>query len=143
MVAVDATTLTLGFANVGARESFEAGGSAEIVRQAAIDVVGADWQVETIVDPGADAAATPPPAAAPEPEPAPAPPPADPASSAAREAVRETRTADTAPEPDRELADADANAHPDDLDADSDEAGGADLLQRELGAEMIEEIPHS
>ena len=72
VVAVDATTLTLGFANVGARESFEAGGSAEIVRQAAIDVVGADWQIETIVDPGADAAATPPPAAAPEPEPAPA-----------------------------------------------------------------------
>ena len=57
--------------------------------------------------------------------------------------MRETRTADTAREPDRELADADADAHPDDLDADSDEAGGADLLQRELGAEMIEEIPHS
>ncbi len=141
VVAVDATTLTLGFANVGARESFEAGGSPEIVRQAAIDVVGADWQIETIVDPAADASATTPPAAAPEPEQAPPPPPADPAAIAAREAVRETRTADTAPEPDRELADADASAHPD--DADSDEAGGADLLQRELGAEMIEEIPHS
>ncbi len=156
MVAVDATTLTLGFANVGARESFEAGGSAEIVRQAAIDVVGADWKIETIVDPAADASASPPPAA-PEPEPAsPAEPPAEPfetarpsppheppASHAAREAVRETRSADTAPEPDQDLADADADAHPDDVDADSDEAGGADLLQRELGAQMIEEIPHS
>ena len=53
VVAVDATTLTLGFSNAGARESFNKGGSAEIVRQAAIDVVGADWKVEAIVDPGA------------------------------------------------------------------------------------------
>ena len=52
VVAVDATTLTLGFSNAGARESFNKGGSAEIVRQAAIDVVGADWKVEAIVDPG-------------------------------------------------------------------------------------------
>jgi DNA polymerase III subunit gamma/tau len=156
VVAVDATTLTLGFANTGARESFESGGSAEIVRQAAIDVVGADWRIETIVDPGADAAAPPPPvvpeeardepsrrAAPPAPEPV-AEPPAEPASSAAREAVRETRSADAGSEPaGPDLAAADADAHPDDLDADSDEAGGAELLQRELGAEMIEEIPHS
>ena len=53
VVAVDATSLTLGFGNAGARDSFDNGGSAEIVRQAAIDVVGHDWQVETIVDPGA------------------------------------------------------------------------------------------
>jgi DNA polymerase-3 subunit gamma/tau len=159
VVAVDATTLTLGFANSGARESFESGGSAEIVRQAAIDVVGADWRIETIVDPGADAAAPPPPVvpeeardepsrraapAAPHPAPAPPVPPAEPASSAAREAVRETRSADAASDSARtDIAAADADAHPDDLDADSDEAGGAELLQRELGAEMIEEIPHS
>ena len=55
--------------------------------------------------------------------------------------MRETRTSDVT-EP--ETGDTpDDHAHPDDLDADSDEAGGADLLQRELGAEMIEEIPHS
>jgi DNA polymerase-3 subunit gamma/tau len=53
VVAVDAKTLTLGFQNAGARESFANGGSAEIVRQAAIDVVGTDWKVEAIVDPGA------------------------------------------------------------------------------------------
>ena len=58
VVAVDGTTLTLGFSNAGARESFDGGGSAEIVRQAAIDVVGSDWKVETIVDPGAQPAAT-------------------------------------------------------------------------------------
>ncbi len=55
VVAVDAKTLTLGFSNAGARDSFDGGGSAEIVRQAAIDVVGADWRIETIVDPGAKA----------------------------------------------------------------------------------------
>src|SRR3546814_3994280 len=53
VVAVDAKTLTLGFQNAGARESFANGGSAEIVRQAAIDVVGTDWKVDAIVDPGA------------------------------------------------------------------------------------------
>ncbi len=55
VVSVDQQTLTLGFANAGARESFTAGGSPEIVRQAAIDVVGADWRVETLVDPGGGA----------------------------------------------------------------------------------------
>jgi len=61
VVAVDDETLTLGFTNAGARDSFDGGGSAEIVRQAAIDVVGHDWRVETIVDPGADPEAAPPP----------------------------------------------------------------------------------
>src|SRR4051812_33163638 len=80
VVAVDDTTLTLGFANSGARDSFDSGGSAEIVRQAAIDVVGHDWRVETIVDPGAD-----PPAGAPPSPPAgqgTPPPPHPPAPSA-------------------------------------------------------------
>jgi DNA polymerase III subunit gamma/tau len=63
VVAVDDQTLTLGFANAGARDSFDGGGSAEIVRQAAIDVVGHDWRVETIVDPGANPETAPPPTA--------------------------------------------------------------------------------
>src|SRR4051794_1461388 len=69
VVTVDDQTLTLGFANSGARDSFDGGGSAEIVRQAAIDVVGHDWRVETIVDPGAnpDLAAPPPASAFPAP----------------------------------------------------------------------------
>ena len=67
VVAVDERTLTLGFANSGARDSFDGNGSAEIVRQAAIDVVGADWRIETIVDPGASPDAGPP--AAPRPSP--------------------------------------------------------------------------
>ncbi len=65
VIAVDDTTLTLGFANAGARDSFDSGGSAEIVRQAAIDVVGHDWRVETIVDPGSEPEAAPPPPSSP------------------------------------------------------------------------------
>ena len=201
VVAVDGAVLTLGFANSGARDSFDAGGSAEIVRQAAIDVVGTAWRIETIIDPGASAAQAPPPqqeaapverppaaveqqaspaaAGVPDQPPAPSwaapdetqppPPEAPPAwlsddaappgeapsaaerpapeaggSSAARDAIRATRTTDEAPDSSRAaaLAAADADASPDDLDADSDQLGTDDLLARELGAQMIEEIPH-
>ena len=54
VIAVDGTTLTLGFTNAGARESFLAGGSDEILRQAAIDVVGAEWRIDAIIDPSAE-----------------------------------------------------------------------------------------
>ena len=53
VIGVDAQTLTVGFKNAGARDSFLGGGSEEILRQAAIDMIGADWKVETVVDPGA------------------------------------------------------------------------------------------
>lgn len=53
VVGVDARTLTVGFASHGARESFVGGGCDEILRQAAIDVVGVDWRIEAIVDPSA------------------------------------------------------------------------------------------
>ncbi|MBS2939932.1 DNA polymerase III subunit gamma and tau [Nocardioides sp. J2M5] len=56
VVDVDGTRLTVGFANAGARDSFVNGGCDEILRQAAIDVVGMDWRVESIVDPSGAAA---------------------------------------------------------------------------------------
>jgi DNA polymerase-3 subunit gamma/tau len=159
VVAVDAQVLTLGFGNVGARESFDNGGSAEIVRQAAIDVVGHDWRVETIVDPGADPEAAPPPpvpaakASAPAAQPAPAAPtepppfarpepPAESPSATARQAIAPTRTSgpdDAAP---AAAADSDGGARPDDADAESSGLDGAQLLQEALGAQVIEEIPH-
>jgi DNA polymerase-3 subunit gamma/tau len=175
VVAVDDKTLTLGFGNAGARESFVNGGSPEIVRQAAIDVVGADWRVEAIVDPGADPGAPPPAAAAappapaqPEAEAAPAAPPPGPAepeaasapepprdeapaaptataspevTRAAREAIAPTRTAGSSGEaPPR--VDLDADADRDDPDIESSGLAGAELLQRELGAQIIHEIKH-
>lgn len=156
VVAVDAQTLTLGFANPGARDSFVSGGCDEVLRQAAIDVVGAQWRIEAIIDPGAQAEGTPTVtrAAVPEPDvPAPATPatpaaapPAEPpapdASAAAREAIQQTRSAAEPPPAGPDWASVDAEAHPDDLDADHQGVSSAELLQRELGAQTIEEIHH-
>ncbi|WP_028642862.1 DNA polymerase III subunit gamma and tau [Nocardioides sp. URHA0020] len=167
VVAVDGTTLTLGFANSGARDSFVSGGCDDVLRQAAVDVVGASWKIDTIVDPSAQAEGTPTvtkPAttpAAPEAPAAtaPAPGPAAPwedepapqdnaavtaaASAAARGAIQQTRSADEAPtQQGPDWASADADARPDDLDAEHQGLSATELLQRELGAQMIEEIPH-
>ncbi len=167
VVAVDAATLTLGFSNAGARESFVKGGSDEIVRQAAIDVVGADWTVEAIVDPGAQpepapAAHAPSPTSAParapesptpqSPAPATEAPdwaraePGEPADetpvAAARDAIAPTRDSG-GPPPREDLQAADAEADRDDPQVDDGELAGTELLQRTLGAEVIEEIPHS
>jgi DNA polymerase-3 subunit gamma/tau len=182
VVSLEGRTLTLGFANAGARDSFDNGGSAEIVRQAAIDVVGADWRIDTIVDPGAKAdtsrpapAATPA-AAAPETarpatpdsppdwasdEPAPAadeeaPPVTGPAEAAAakptsagpesiaaaRGAIQQTRPGGAEVSRSDDLAAADADAHPDDLDAENQGIDSAELLRRELGAQVIDEVRH-
>ncbi len=59
VVDVDAVRLTIGFANAGARDSFLNGGCDEILRQSAIDVVGMDWRIESIVDPGGAVEGTP------------------------------------------------------------------------------------
>ena len=89
VVDVDGVRLTVGFANAGARDSFVNGGCDEILRQAAIDVVGMDWRVESIVDPSGAAAEAPvvrqaatDPAAPPVSAPAPAGPPGGPAQEA-------------------------------------------------------------
>jgi DNA polymerase-3 subunit gamma/tau len=157
----------------GARDSFASSGCVEVVHQAAIDVVGADWKIETIVDPGAQPEGTPtikkaatdptppaepvaPQAEAEEPQAPPAwaadeepeakaepEPDTGAAAAAAREAIKQTRAQGAeAPRSDH-LAEADAVASRDDLDADPEGLGGEDLLARELGASMIEEIKNS
>jgi DNA polymerase-3 subunit gamma/tau len=175
--------LTLGFKNAGARESFAGGGSDEILRQALIDMVGADWKVEAIIDPSAQPGATPPPRVTkPAVEPQPAPPTPTPAAgpatpdgppdwaapgespqsradasekvaderahrasrsamARAREGITPTRSG-TEPGPVAPQDDPDADADRDDADADESGLQGAELLQRELGATVIEEIPH-
>ncbi|MFT3873344.1 MAG: DNA polymerase III subunit gamma and tau [Nocardioides sp.] len=181
VVAVDATTLTLGFTNAGARDSFAKGGSVEIVRQAAIDVVGADWRIEAIIDPGATPEQPPPsddpweaapPAASARATPEPEAPeassrertvpespaaehapqgsaeadrrePRTPPSAAARERIQDTRAGGAEPSTPDFLAEADAGVDRDDPDAESAGLSGAELLQQTLGAEVIEEIPHS
>jgi DNA polymerase-3 subunit gamma/tau len=155
VVAVDGNVLTLGFTNAGARDSFVSSGCPEVVHQAAIEVVGADWRIETIVDPGArpegtptvTKAATDPTPAAGE-QTAPTGPPdwaedePSPAATAAREAIQRTRPPGADGSRSSALAAADAEASRDDLDAEPDSAAGEELLTRELGASVIEEIKH-
>ena len=165
VIGVDGHTLTLGFTNAGARDSFVSAGCDEILRQAAIDVAGVDWTVEAIIDPSASGgrSSAAPPATKTDPAPAPqaaAPPSSEPADppdwasdpggpagshgpqSAARpDAANEPPTAPTAET--SESGDPDSHAHPDDPDAENSELAGAELLERELGAEVIEEIRHS
>jgi DNA polymerase-3 subunit gamma/tau len=171
VAAVDDKTMTIALVNAGARNSFSSGGSEEILRQAAIDVIGHDWRIEAIVDPSAqpgsepvvtrpavpEPAAPAAPAAAPEAGPpppdwaAPDQPPAaaetrvetnvDPAAVAsARGAIQETRPQGQTRESRNSTADEDA--HRDDPAADDHGLGGAALLERELGASIIEEIKH-
>ncbi len=164
VIGVDATSLTVGFKTAGARDSFVGGGSEEILRQAAIDMIGADWKIETAVDPSAQPgqetaprvsrpavrSEAPPPSAPPdwatdegpaEPEPARPESRARPESIAtARSNIAPTRNRDeqvlqTGPDPD-------ADAHRDDPAADDNGLDSTELLQRELGATVIEEIPH-
>ena len=151
--SLDGSTLTIALVNAGARDSFIGNGANEILRQALIDKLGVDWRVEAIVDPSAGsappvtAAAAHPSAPAPvreqqAPPGGPRPPAADPqTTAAARGAIRPTRKGQTS-----ELADSvrqsDAAVHPDDPSADLDPVSHDELLARELGAEVIEEIPH-
>ncbi|MFL6022467.1 MAG: hypothetical protein ACJ72O_03940, partial [Marmoricola sp.] len=173
VIGLDGGVLTVGFKTAGAKDSFIGGGSEEILRQAAIDVIGADWRVEAIVDPSADPTAGTAPvitkAATAPVEPAQAEPaaPDSPAASAppawvdvdepeaaepvpvqrvapetiasARSNIAPTRSGDApAKAPDTR----DQEAHPDDQDLDDSGLDGAELLARELGATVVEEIPH-
>jgi DNA polymerase-3 subunit gamma/tau len=177
VIGVDADSLTVGFKTAGARDSFLGGGSEEILRQAAIDMLGADWKIETAIDPSADPDQTAPrvtrPAMQPTQPPATpaeasgdAPPrdlPSEPPSwaadqqpggaqapprpearvrpetiAAARSNIAPTRTGQ-GPTPRPEVED---DADRDDPTADDNGLDGAALLERELGATVIEEIPH-
>ncbi len=176
VAAVDDKTLTVALVNAGARDSFVRSGSDEILRQAAIDVIGQDWRVEAIVDPSAQPGADPgseprvvrPAVSQPEPE-APqtttaqdgeapgesAPPPqqqqqeqqpprsaVDPdAVATARGAIQATRAPGAAAQRSGPSV-SDDDVSRDDPDADDGNLAGAELLQRELGAKVIEEIKH-
>ncbi|MFC7360343.1 DNA polymerase III subunit gamma and tau [Nocardioides astragali] len=109
VVDVDGTRLTVGFANSGARDSFVNGGCDEILRQAAIDVVGMDWRVESIVDPSGAAAQAPvvrQPATGPASTDAPAP------AQEAPDGPPAWVTGDTAPAPERSAPDAEPRSEP-------------------------------
>lgn len=165
VVGVDDTTLTLGFDSAGARDSFTRGDHADLVSKAGVKVVGHAWRVEAIVAQGgptapasaAPAAAVPEPPADDEPD--------DPSAedrrelsaeqaagsvaagerptvNPAREALRQAATEPGAQAQRPDPYAADAEAHRDDPDVESAGLNPAELLQRELGATIIDEIRH-
>nr|WP_030483351.1 DNA polymerase III subunit gamma and tau [Nocardioides aequoreus] len=142
VLAVDDSTLTVGFKTSGARESFVGGGSEEVLRQAAIEVVGADWRIETAVDPSSEGSRGPAGRAPEPPVPDPGPAPTAPARPAAAEQARASLAASAAQES-SPPPDLDADAHPDDPTSADDGLDSAELLARELGATVIDETPRS
>ena len=143
-------TLLLAMSNAGARDSFSRGGSEDVLREAIVVVLGADFRIETMVDPsatpggvavrpGAESDREP---TVTQPERA-----AAPERDAVAEAPTPPRLAPRAPEPGtvrttRRDEDRDAVARRDDSDLDEGTESHAELLARHLGAEIIAEEEH-
>ncbi|MFD8720333.1 DNA polymerase III subunit gamma and tau [Streptomyces sp. NPDC059629] len=165
----DGTTLQVGFVNAGARDNFASSGSEDVLRQALTEQFGVQWKIEAVVDPtggggsspatggygggygggqpggygGAPAASGsgyggPAPAAAPaRPEaPQPAPTPAAPARGPA---PAPAAPPPAAPEP-PPVAPEDDIPEEDDPDLDESALSGHELIVKELGATVVEEI---
>jgi DNA polymerase-3 subunit gamma/tau len=142
--------ITIGLLNAGARDSFTRSGADEILHQALIDELGVDWRVDAIIDGASDVRSA---ASAQEP-PLTEPPPADGEAEAraaaagagvqaAKGAIRPTRPKRVDPE----RKDAEQAAHAAEVDDDDDviddpSLESHELLSRELGARVIEEIRH-
>jgi DNA polymerase-3 subunit gamma/tau len=123
-------TLLLAMSNPGARDSFARGGNEDVLREAMVVVMGADFAVETMVDPSA-IASTGSSRMPPAPEHQPAAPAPDSSKARSTNGVR-NETAE----------DRDAVASRDDSDLDEDAASHTELLARHLGAEIIAEEDH-
>ncbi|MGW1256019.1 DNA polymerase III subunit gamma and tau [Streptomyces sp. NPDC002513] len=162
----DGTTLQLGFVNAGARDNFLSSGSEDVLRQALAEQFNVQWKIEAIVDPsggsgppasggsgfgggfnaggggyGAGAPAAPRPAPQ---QPAPAARPAAPAapSPAAAPAGPAAAPAPAAPPAPARQPVAPEDDMPEDDDPDLDESAlsGHELIVRELGATVVEEV---
>jgi DNA polymerase III subunit gamma/tau len=148
---VGAGVITVGLLNAGARDSFTRSGADEILHQALIDELGVDWRVDAIIDGASDVRSA---ATAQEP-PLTEPPPADgevearaatagAGVQAARGAIRPTRpkrTDDPARKHAEQTAQADEVGDDDDV-IDDPSLESHELLSRELGARVIEDIRH-
>ncbi|UPK75395.1 DNA polymerase III subunit gamma and tau [Nocardioidaceae bacterium SCSIO 66511] len=137
--SLEANVLTISLVNAGARDSFSRSGSDAILREALIEEFGADLRIETIVDPSAQAETPAPQAAAPVPERTPEPTRSE--SSAAREAIRPTRSQRDGEAAER-TAESDSIADRDDPSVGSDDLDPEALLASELGATVIDETPN-
>ncbi len=124
-------TLLLAMSNAGARDSFARGGSEDVLREAMVVVMGADFAVETMVDPSAAPATG-----------APRTPPPGEASDAATPAPHASRARAANGVGVAAAEDPDAVASRDDSDVEEDAESQTELLARHLGAEIIAEEEH-
>ncbi|MGW2187006.1 DNA polymerase III subunit gamma and tau, partial [Streptomyces sp. NPDC001719] len=151
--------LQVGFANAGARDSFANSGSEEVLRQAITDALNVQWKVELVVSPGGGGGGAAPvvnyagthgsgggqggPAAAPQGSPGfaprPAQAPAAPPAQEQRQGPPPAAPAHREPEP-PPVALEDDMPEEDDPDLVDSALTGHDLIVRELGATVIEEI---
>lgn len=129
VTSLDGDTLTIALINSGARDSFLKSGSDAYVQQAIQQVLGVTWKIDTIVDPST----TP----LPEVETPRAAPREAPRGVGVTDAVREAMAHPQAP-PTPE--DVDAAADRNDPIVEVEHIDPEQLLSRELGAEVIEEI---
>ncbi|MDT0395555.1 DNA polymerase III subunit gamma and tau [Streptomyces edwardsiae] len=156
----DGTTLQIGFVNAGARDNFAGSGSEDVLRQALAEQFNVHWKIEAVVDPsggggggvGAPAPARPPRGggrtsggggygerpSAPQPG-APAAGPARPASAPSAPAPAPAPRP-SAPEPPPPVSPEDDIPEDDDPDLDESALSGQELLVRELGATVVEEL---
>jgi DNA polymerase III subunit gamma/tau len=125
-------TLMLAMSNAGARDSFARGGSEDVLRDAMVEVMGADFTIETMVDPSAAAAA-----GAPR-----TPQAAEPSSAAPRPAPDASSPRATNGARNGVAEDPDELASRDDTNLEEDAASQTELLARHLGAEIIAEEDH-
>nr|WSZ16139.1 DNA polymerase III subunit gamma and tau [Streptomyces canus] len=163
----DGTTLQLGFVNAGARDNFATSGSEEVLRQALAEQFSVQWKIEAVIDPSGGGGAPPAsggfnggggyggggntggygtgstagygapgPQAPSSPQPTPAPAARPTPTSAPAPAPAPQRSA---PEPPPVSIEDDI---PEDDDPDLNEAAlsGRELIVRELGATVVEEI---
>ncbi|MFE5584420.1 DNA polymerase III subunit gamma and tau [Kitasatospora sp. NPDC056531] len=164
----DGSVLQVSFINAGARDSFVGSNSDDVLRQALADALGVDWRIECIVDPSGGAGAAPsaapagggwgaparpaaaaPPMAAPAPAPAPAPvqqapAPVQPQPQAPAPAPVQAPPPAAVPQarPMRSVAPEDDIPEEDDPDLNEEAFSGQELIIRELGATVLEEIHH-
>ena len=119
IVGVDDSVMTLAFPNVGDPKGFFAGGHAEVLRQALIDVLGVDWQVEAVHDPSLAGHGA-----------------RQPAASAPPSTGAEQPTPESTRQPDE--VDLVENS----VDDDTEQTAGHDLVAQQLGGTVIGEIEH-
>ncbi|MFG3225259.1 DNA polymerase III subunit gamma and tau [Kitasatospora sp. NPDC048194] len=163
----DGSVLQVSFINAGARDSFVGSNSDDVLRQALADALGVDWRIECIVDPSGGAGAAPSappagggwgaparPAAAAPPMAAPAPAPVQQAPAAPAPVRPQSQAPAPAPvqappsapvqqsRPVQPVAPEDDIPEEDDPDLNEEAFSGQELIIRELGATVLEEIHH-